>query len=79
MTQFKNLKGIELGSIVTFKVGQDKESIEMIVTGIISSLHSPNKVTLYLDFEDNQGDIWEVEIEDILSVRNPNTNLKQTY
>lgn len=43
----------------------------MVVTGIfttLSELHregNDKDITLYLDFDDNEGDVWEVDIADI--------------
>lgn len=60
---------LHIGDWVHFKVGLhgDKLSIPMKVVGIFSSFSgiSP-KDTVYLDFEGNEGDVWEEEVQNLV-------------
>ncbi|MCE8977186.1 hypothetical protein K0F45_08665 [Bacteroides ovatus] len=60
---------LHIGDWVHFKVGlhEDKLSIPMMVVGIFSSFSgiSP-KDTVYLDFEGNEGDVWEEEVQNLV-------------
>ncbi len=59
---------LHIGDFVRFKVGlHGKLSIPMKVVGIFSSFRgiSP-KDTVYLDFEGNEGDIWEEEVQNLV-------------
>ena len=60
-----------IGDEVTYRVGLhgDKESIPMTVTGIFTSFHDPDDVTLYLDFEDNEGDVWEINASEVVRIK----------
>lgn len=40
----------------------------MTVVGIFSCKSDLDKATVYLDFEGNDGDVFEVEIEDVAEV-----------
>lgn len=55
---------LRIGDIVQNKTSK----FPMVVVNIManSSLPiNPNKGTVYLDFEGNQGDVWEENIEDL--------------
>lgn len=43
----------------------------MTVVGIFSCKSDLDKATVYLDFEGNDGDVFEVEIEDVAEVIEP--------
>lgn len=60
-----------IGDEVTFRTGlhEDRESIPMTVTGIFTDFHDPDDVTLYLDFEENEGDVWEVNASEIVRIK----------
>ena len=50
------------------KVRCSRNGYPMTVTGIFklySNLEDLTDATLYLDFEDNEGDIWEEELRDV--------------
>lgn len=62
--------------ITEIKIGDrvcDKQSkFPMTVTGIFTTLDSiqnPEEGTVYLDFEGNEGDIWEEEVQDLEFVK----------
>ena len=38
----------------------------MTVVGLNSSLDDLNNGTVYLDFEENEGDMWEEEAKDLI-------------
>ena len=47
----------------------ERLSIPMQVVGMFSSLNNPSpKDTVYLDFEGNEGDIWEEEVKNLVKV-----------
>lgn len=50
-----NIKDIKIGD----KVCAPHDGFPMIVVGINSSLDDLNNGTVYLDFEENEGDMWE--------------------
>lgn len=52
------IEDLHIGMTVV-EVSQSKESIPMQVVGIFQD------GTVYLDFEGNEGDVWEVEVEDL--------------
>jgi hypothetical protein len=61
---------LKIGDIVQIKLPLpkgDRISIPMQVVGIFSQLSgiSP-KDTVYLDFEGNEGDIWEEEVQNLV-------------
>lgn len=44
----------------------ERLSIPMQVVGLLSSFNNPSpKDTIYLDFEGNEGDVWEEEVQNI--------------
>lgn len=63
-------RDIKIGDKVCWKMGlyEDKLSYPMTVTGIFSDLNKLNDVTLYLDFEGNEADVFEVELSEVVKV-----------
>lgn len=63
---------LKIGDSVRIKLPSphgDRLSIPMQVVGIFSSLNGINpKDTVYLDFEGNEGDIWEEEVQNLVKV-----------
>lgn len=57
---------------IGMKVCEIGTRFPMIVTGIFSTLDdmAANKGTVYCDFEGNEGDIWEVDINELEVVDN---------
>ena len=53
-----NIKDIKIGD----KVCNPGDGFPMIVVGLSSSLANLDNGTVYLDFEGNEGDTWEVEL-----------------
>ena len=47
------------------KVCNKEDGFPMIVVGIHSSLDDLSNGTVYLDFEGNEGDMWEEEAKDL--------------
>lgn len=47
------------------KVCNKQDGFPMIVVGIYSSLPNLKDGTVYLDFEGNEGDMWEEEAKDL--------------
>lgn len=48
------------------KVREKATGFELIVTSIFWSIHSPlTEATLSVDFEGNEGDVWEMELEEV--------------
>lgn len=63
---------LKIGDRVQIKLPSpqgDRLSIPMQVIGIFSNLNkiSP-KDTVYLDFEGNEGDVWEEEVQNLVKV-----------
>jgi hypothetical protein len=53
---------LKIGDIVCDKTAK----FPMVVVGLFSTLNAdPNKGTVYLDFDGNEGDMWEENIEDL--------------
>lgn len=50
---------LHIGDTVVFMINGNKESIPMTVVGILSD------GTVYLDFDGNEGDVWEEEAKDL--------------
>lgn len=48
------------------KVCNKHDGFPMIVVGIYSSLKDLSNGTVYLDFEENEGDMWEEEAKDLI-------------
>lgn len=42
------------------------DGFPMIVVGLFSSLKDLSNGTVYLDFEENEGDMWEEEAKDLI-------------
>lgn len=63
---------LKIGDSVRIKLPSphgDRLSIPMQVVGIFSSLNGINpKDTVYLDFEGNEGDMWEEEVQNLVKV-----------
>lgn len=70
VTPTMNYRDIRVGDKVCVKMGlhKDKLSAPFVVTGIFTSLHDLNDVTLYLDFEGNEADVWEEDLCDVVKV-----------
>lgn len=47
------------------KVCNKEDGFPMTVVGLNSSLSDLNNGTVYLDFEGNEGDMWEEEAKDL--------------
>lgn len=47
------------------KVCNKQDGFPMIVVGLYSSLTDLNNGTVYLDFNGNEGDMWEEEAKDL--------------
>lgn len=62
---------IRIGDLVAYRIGEKDLSTPMTVVGIVSCKYDLDKATVYLDFEENDGDVFEVEIEDIAEVIEP--------
>lgn len=57
-----NIKDIKIGD----KVCAPHDGFPMIVVGLNSSLDDLNNGTVYLDFEENEGDMWEEEAKNLI-------------
>lgn len=57
-----NIKDLKIGD----KVCVPHEWFPMIVVGLNSSLDDLNNGTVYLDFEENEGDMWEEEAKNLI-------------
>ena len=42
-------------------------SMEFVCTGVFGSIRSEN-MTIYADFDGNEGDVWEYDYEDLYSI-----------
>lgn len=58
-----NITDLKLGDIVCKKY----DNSPMVVVGLYSTLDelAKGKGDVYLDFEGNEGDMWEVSVEDL--------------
>lgn len=56
-----NIKDLKIGD----KVCNKEDGFPMTVVGIYSSLADLKNGTVYLDFEGNEGDLWEEEAKDL--------------
>ena len=56
-----DIRDIKIGD----KVCNKEDGFPMTVVGIYSSLADLKNVTVYLDFEGNEGDLWEEEAKDL--------------
>ena len=57
-----NIKDLKIGD----KVCNKRDGFPMIVVGLNSSLDDLNNGTVYLDFEENEGDMWEEEAKNLI-------------
>lgn len=57
-----NIKDLNIGD----KVCNKEDGFPMTVVGIYSSLKDLSNGTVYLDFEGNEGDMWEEEAKDLI-------------
>ena len=49
----------------------ERLSIPMQVVGLLSTYNNPSpKDTVYLDFEGNEGDVWEEEVQNLVFADN---------
>ena len=64
---------LKIGDEVRIKLPSpqgERLSIPMKVVGLFSSLAGPSpKDTAYLDFDDNEGDVWEEQMENPVKVK----------
>lgn len=56
-----NIKDIKIGD----KVCNPQDGFPMTVVGLYSTLADLSNGTVYLDFEENDGDMWEEEAKDL--------------
>lgn len=59
----------------------ERLSIPMQVVGMFSSFNNPSpNDTVYLDFEGNEGDVWEEEVQNLvkMEVKDNESNRKET-
>ena len=56
-----NIKDLKIGD----KVCNPSDGFPMTVVGLYSSLDDLSNGTVYLDFEENEGDMWEEEAKDL--------------
>lgn len=59
-----NITDLKLGDIVRLK----DDGFPMVVVGLHSTLDelAKGQGDVYLDFEGNEGDMWEVSVEDLI-------------
>lgn len=61
---------LKIGDRVRIKMPSpqgERLSIPMQVVGLLSSFSNPSpKDTIYLDFEGNEGDVWEEEVQNLV-------------
>lgn len=57
-----NIKDISIGD----KVCNPQDGFPMIVVGLYSTLADLSNGTVSLDFEGNEGDVWEEEAKDLI-------------
>lgn len=61
---------LKIGDWVRIKMPSpqgERLSIPMQVVGLLSSFNNPSpKDTVYLDFEGNEGDVWEEEVQNLM-------------
>lgn len=57
-----NIKDLRIGD----KVCNPQDGFPMIVVGLYSTLADLSNGTVSLDFEGNEGDIWEEEAKDLI-------------
>lgn len=59
----------------------ERLSIPMQVVGLLSCFNNPSpNDTVYLDFSDNEGDVWEEEVQNLvkMEVKDDESNRKET-
>lgn len=61
-----NIKDIKIGDTLC----SPHDGFPMIVVGLNSSLDDLNNGTVYLDFEENEGDMWEEEAKSLIPYEN---------
>lgn len=65
-----DIKDLKIGDWVQMKLPSpqgERLSIPMQVVGLLSSFDNPSpKDTVYLDFEGNEGDVWEEEVQNLV-------------
>lgn len=63
------ITSLRIGDWVKIKLPSpqgERLSIPMQVVGLLSSFNNPSpKDTVYLDFEGNEGDVWEEEVQNL--------------
>lgn len=57
-----DIRNLKIGD----KVFNPQDGFPMIVVGLNSSISDLNNGTVYLDFEGNEGDMWEEEAKDLI-------------
>ena len=57
-----DIRNIKIGD----KVCNKQDGFLIIVVGLFSSLVDLNNGTVYLDFEENEGDMWEEEAKNLI-------------
>jgi hypothetical protein len=67
------ITSLKIGDWVQIKLPSpqgERLSIPMQVVGLFSSFNNPSpKDTVYLDFEGNEGDVWEEEVQNLVKVK----------
>lgn len=65
-----DITGLKIGDRVRIRMPSpqgERLSIPMQVVGLLSSFNNPSpKDTVYLDFEGNEGDVWEEEVQNLV-------------
>ena len=65
-----DIKDLKIGDWVQIKLSSpqgERLSMPMQVVGLLSSFNNPSpKDTVYLDFEGNEGDVWEEEVQNLV-------------
>lgn len=65
-----DIKDLKIGDWVQIKLSSpqgERLSMPMQVVGLLSSFDNPSpKDTVYLDFEGNEGDVWEEEVQNLV-------------
>ena len=65
---------LKIGDVVCMRTKSpqgERLSIPMQVVGLFSTYNNPSpKDTVYLDFEGNEGDVWEEEVQNLVFANN---------
>lgn len=65
-----DIKDLKIGDWVQMKLPSpqgERLSMPMQIVGLLSSFNNPSpKDTVYLDFEGNEGDVWEEEVQNLV-------------